>query len=37
MKSECVVKKPNIMAGVFSGNTLWKAKSFWWVSDKKGD
>ena len=36
MKTECVVEKPNIMAArVFSGNTLWKSKAFWWVSDKK--
>lgn len=37
MKTERVVEKPNIMARVFSGNAAWKAKSFWWVSDKKGD
>jgi len=37
-KTDCVVEKPNIMAArVFSGNTPWKAKVFWWVSDKKGD
>lgn len=38
MKNECVVKKPNIMAArVFIGNTPWKAKTFWWVNDKKDD
>lgn len=37
MKTERVVEKPNIMARVFSENTVWKAKSFWWVSDQKGD